>query len=167
MCWLLRHYLNFLCEPNFIGQQIFNVSPWTWNCPNLYTHETHQPNLTYIQVVLNFMTSCEALLYIWRLCYNMLCKKRSAIIIINDKQTNLLLQNWLRPFLTKSTPGPLLFSKIVKTPAGVDSDSCTPLAVAPDRVLTYGKSKFALRYSNGKGMPSGFSHFYSFNSKKI
>jgi len=21
------------------------------NCPNLYTHETHQPNLTYIQVV--------------------------------------------------------------------------------------------------------------------
>jgi len=26
--------------------------PWTRNCPNLYTHETHQPNLTYIQVVL-------------------------------------------------------------------------------------------------------------------
>ena len=52
-CWLLRHYLNFLCELNFIGQQIFNVSPWTTNCPNLYTHETHQPNLTYIQIVLN------------------------------------------------------------------------------------------------------------------
>jgi len=34
------------------------------------------------------------------------------------------------------------------------------LPVAPDRVLTYGKSKFALKYSNGKAMPSGFSHFY-------
>jgi len=33
------------------------------------------------------------------------------------------------------------------------------LTVAPDGVLTYGKSKFALKYSNGKGMPSGFSHF--------
>jgi len=27
ICWLLRHYLNFLCELNFIGQQIFNLSP--------------------------------------------------------------------------------------------------------------------------------------------
>jgi len=27
ICWLLRHYLNYLCELNFIGQQIFNVSP--------------------------------------------------------------------------------------------------------------------------------------------
>jgi len=26
ICWLLRHYLNFLCELNFIGQHIFNVS---------------------------------------------------------------------------------------------------------------------------------------------
>jgi len=34
------------------------------------------------------------------------------------------------------------------------------LPVAPDGVLTYGKSKFALKYSNGKAMPSGFSHFY-------
>jgi len=34
------------------------------------------------------------------------------------------------------------------------------LPVAPDGVLTYGKSKFALKYSNGKGMPSGFSHFH-------
>ena len=42
--WLLRHYLNFLCELNFIGQQIFNVWPWTRNCPNLCTYETHQPN---------------------------------------------------------------------------------------------------------------------------
>jgi len=31
--------------------------------------------------------------------------------------------------------------------------------VAPDGALTYGKSKFALKYSNGKGMPSGFSNF--------
>jgi len=50
--WLLRHNPNFLCELNFIGQQSFNVSPWTRNCPKLYTHETHQPNLIYIQVVL-------------------------------------------------------------------------------------------------------------------
>jgi len=34
------------------------------------------------------------------------------------------------------------------------------LPVAPDGVLTYGKSKFALKYSSDKGMPSGFSHFY-------
>jgi len=34
------------------------------------------------------------------------------------------------------------------------------LPVAPEGVLTYGKSKFALDYSNGKAMPSGFSHFY-------
>jgi len=53
-CWLLRHYLNFLFELNFIGQQIFNVSPSTRNCPNLGTHETHQPNLAYIHVVLKF-----------------------------------------------------------------------------------------------------------------
>jgi len=33
------------------------------------------------------------------------------------------------------------------------------LPVAPDGVLTYGKSKFALKYSNGKGMSSGFSTF--------
>jgi len=34
------------------------------------------------------------------------------------------------------------------------------LPVAHDGVLTYGKSKFALKYSNDKAMPSGFSHFY-------
>jgi len=56
----------------------------------------------------------------------MLCKKQSAKIIINNKQSNLLLKNWLRPFLKKSTPGPLLFSKIVKTPAGVHSDTAAP-----------------------------------------
>jgi len=38
-------YLKFLCELIFIGQQIYNVSRWTRNCPNLYTHETYQPNL--------------------------------------------------------------------------------------------------------------------------
>jgi len=36
------------------------------------------------------------------------------------------------------------------------------LPVAPDGVLTYGKIKFALKYSNGKGTPSGFSHFYCY-----
>jgi len=74
------------------------------------------------------------------LCYNMLCKKQSAIIIMNIKQTNLLLKNWLwlhsgsGPSLEKSTPAPLLFSKIVKTPARGYSDtpapSHTPLAVS-------------------------------------
>jgi len=34
------------------------------------------------------------------------------------------------------------------------------LPVAPDGVLTYGKSIFALKYSNVKGMPCDFSHFY-------
>ena len=34
------------------------------------------------------------------------------------------------------------------------------LPVAPDGVLTCGKSKFALKYSNGKELPSDFSHFY-------
>jgi len=44
------------------------------------------------------------------------------------------------------------------------------LPVAPDGVPTYGKSKFALKYSNSKVMPSGFSHFYChrvfFSTKK-
>ena len=34
------------------------------------------------------------------------------------------------------------------------------LPVAPDGVLQCGKNKFALKYSNGKGMLSGSSHFY-------
>jgi len=34
------------------------------------------------------------------------------------------------------------------------------LPVAPDRVLTYGRSKFALKYSIGIAMTSGFTHFY-------
>ena len=60
----------------------------------------------------------------------MLCKKQSAIIIA---QTNLLLKNWLwlhsgsGPSLEKSTPAPLLFSKIIKTPAGVYSDTPAPV----------------------------------------
>jgi len=45
---------KLLCELKLIGQQIFNVSPCTTNCPNLYTHEAHQPNLIHIQVVLKF-----------------------------------------------------------------------------------------------------------------
>jgi len=62
----------------------------------------------------------------------MLCEKQSAIIlIINNKQTNLLLKNLLRlhsgPSLEKSTPAPLLFSKIIKTPAGVYSDTPAPV----------------------------------------
>jgi len=50
---------------------------------------------------------------------------------MNNKQTNLLLKNWLRlhsdPSLEKSTPAPLLFSKIVKTPSGVHSDTPAPV----------------------------------------
>jgi len=34
-----------------------------------------------------------------------------------------------------------------------------PLPVAPDGVLTYGKSKFSCK-CRGKAMPSGFTHFY-------
>jgi len=34
------------------------------------------------------------------------------------------------------------------------------LPVAPDGVLTCGKSKFALKDRNVKAMPSDFSHFY-------
>jgi len=34
------------------------------------------------------------------------------------------------------------------------------LPVTPDGVLTYGKSKFVLKYSNGKAMPSGLNHFH-------
>jgi len=39
----------------------------------------------------------------------MLCKKQFAIILINNKQSNLLLKNQLRPFLKKSITVPLLF----------------------------------------------------------
>jgi len=35
----------------------------------------------------------------------MLCKKQSAIIIINNKQSNLLSINWLRPFLKRINSG--------------------------------------------------------------
>jgi len=35
----------------------------------------------------------------------MLCKKQSAMIIIKNKQTNLLLKNWLRLFLRKINSG--------------------------------------------------------------
>jgi len=49
--WLLKRYLNLLyVRDKFYWPRYFNVSPWATNCPNLYTHETPQPNLTYIQV---------------------------------------------------------------------------------------------------------------------
>ena len=48
----------------------------------------------------------------------MLCKKQSARIIINNKQSNLLIKKLtpapLRPFLKKSTPALLLFSKLLR-----------------------------------------------------
>jgi len=34
------------------------------------------------------------------------------------------------------------------------------LSVAPDGMLTYGKCKFAYKYSNGKSMPSSFTQVY-------
>jgi len=50
----------------------------------------------------------------------------------------------------------------------IRSDSKNPLSdhlwylpVARDGVLTYGESKSALKYSNDKAMPSGFSHFFA------
>ena len=92
-------------------------------------------NLTLLTYKLyeNFKTSCWGVLHIWRLCCNMFCKKQSAIIIINMKQTNLLLKNWLRlhsssgPSLEKSTPALLLVSKIVKTRAGVHANTPAPV----------------------------------------
>ena len=82
ICWLLRSSLNILCELNFIGQQIFNESPWTGNCPNLYTHEPHQPNLIYIQVVLkfeNFLWSSFAHLKVllWHALENTICNNNN------------------------------------------------------------------------------------------
>jgi len=128
-CSLLRHYLN-LCELNFTGQHIVNVSPWTRNCPNLYTHETQQPNHTYIQVVLKFKDVLWSSIAHLKVCDNMLCKNQSAIKIINNKQSNLLLKNLTpAPALPQKnlTPAPHLFSKIVKTPAGVNSDTPAPV----------------------------------------
>jgi len=60
----------------------------------------------------------------------MLFRKQSAIIIIN-KQTNLLLKNDTGSSLEKSTLAPLLFSKIVKTPARVYSDTPAPVHLWP------------------------------------
>ena len=92
-------------------------------------------NLTLLTYKLyeNFKTSCWGVLHIWRLCCNMFCKKQSAVILINMKQTNLLLKNWLRlhsssgPSLEKSTPALLLVSKIVKTRAGVHANTPAPV----------------------------------------
>jgi len=42
-----------LFELNFVGQQIFNVHH-EQEIVQIFTHATHQPNLTYIQVVLKF-----------------------------------------------------------------------------------------------------------------
>jgi len=51
--------------------------------------------------------------------------------MINNKQSNLLLKNWLRrhsgPSLKKTTPASLLFSKIVKISAGVFSNTPVPV----------------------------------------
>jgi len=60
-------------------------------------------------------------------------KRQPAIISINNKQSNLIFKKWLRlqsssgPSLKKSTPAPLLFSKFVKTLAGVHSDTPAPV----------------------------------------
>ena len=78
----MRHYLNFLCELNFNGQQIFNVQ-----------HEQEIVQIfTHTKLTITNLTSLTSKLY----CYNMFCKKQSVIIIIKNKQTNLLLKNWLR-----------------------------------------------------------------------
>jgi len=67
----------------------------------------------------------------------MLCKKQSAIIIVNNKQSNLLLKSWLRLFLKKinssSTP---IFKNRQDSGRSLlrYSGSCTPL------LCTYYKS---------------------------
>jgi len=66
------------------------------------------------------------------------------------------------PPRTNSTPKPLtatLMQEVI-TMQEKFLEVYLYLPVAPDGVLTYEKSKFALKYSNGKAMPSGFSHFY-------
>ena len=79
----------------------------------------------------NFKTSCEVVLQMWRWCYKMFCKKQSAMIMINNKQTNLLSKNDSGPSSEKSTLASLLFSKIVRTPAGVHSDTPAPVYLCP------------------------------------
>ena len=55
------------------------------------------------------------------------------MIIISNMQTNLIFKKQLRLHsnsglsIKKSTPAPLLFSKFVKTPAGVHSDTPAPV----------------------------------------
>jgi len=53
------------------------------NFPNLYTHETHQPNLTYIQVVIKFLGLPVKEFFTFE-TYIITCfvKKQPAIIII-------------------------------------------------------------------------------------
>ena len=95
-CWLLKHYLNFWCELNFTVNIFLTYHP-EQEIVQIFTH-MKLTNLTLLtsKMYWNFKTSCEVILHIWRLCYNMFCKKRSAIIIMNNKQSNLLLKNWLR-----------------------------------------------------------------------
>jgi len=62
------------------------------------------------------------------------------------------------PPRSRSAPKPLTATLMQEVTTMHEKFPKVYLPVAPDRVLTYGKSKFALKYSNGKGMPSGFSH---------
>jgi len=66
-----------------------------------------------------------------------------------------MLHNTFPP-RSNSAPKPLtatLMQEVITTHENFLKTKCTCQS-------TYGKSKFALKYSNGKAMPSGFSHFY-------
>jgi len=58
----------------------------------------------------------------------MLCKKQSVIIIIKNKQTNILLKDWLRPLLRKINSGSApIFENCYDSGRSLlrHSDSCT------------------------------------------
>jgi len=70
-----------------------------------------------------------------------------------------MLRNTFPP-RSKSAPKPLTATFMQEVITMHEKFLKVDLPVVPDGVLTYEKSKSALKYSNGKGMPSGFSHFY-------
>jgi len=70
-----------------------------------------------------------------------------------------MLQNTF-PLRSNSAPKPLTATLMQEVITMHENFLKVYLLVARDGVLTFGKSKFALKYSNGKATPSGFSHFY-------
>jgi len=75
------------------------------------------------------------------------------------RHQNVVLHNTFPPW-SHSAPKPLTATLMQEVIAMHEKFLKVYLQVAPDWVLTYGKSKFVLKYGKGKGMPSCFSHFY-------